>query len=272
MGVIRVHICHSFLGVVALLLFSFTLLSVPATAGAPVQNFLQARAEVVSDGLGNPPVIDIVGDPVVASDSLTNGGVTSTASAEATYGILKASAEITKGPAIEPFNFATGSARFADTLTISGGTGTADISFAFQLDGLLQDINAGESRAQVEFTVFLPETFQLYNETFFVESGNSRAIDDLLVTPDFIFDYDVPFQFQVDLIARVSLEESDDGSASSQFDNTAVLTGLTVSSGGVPVSGATISTSSGTNYPIPEPASGLMLLLGTWTLSFRRRS
>ncbi len=270
MGGIRACSCCAFLGTAAFVFFSLNFHTDTAFGIVSVSNSLSARAEVVADGLGNPPVIDTLGDPVSASDSLTNDGVTSTASAEATYGILKASAEISKGSAIEPFNFATGTAEFDDTLTITGGAGSADISFAFQLDGVLQDINAAESRARVEFNVFLPQTFQSYNQTFMVESGNSRTLNELLVTPDFTFDYGVPFIVQVDLIASVSLEETDDGTASSLFDNTAIFTGLTVSSGGVPVSGATVSASSGTNYPVPEPASSLLLLIGFAAFSRRR--
>jgi len=224
-----------------------------------IGSFLEARAEVVANGLGNPPIIDNLGDPAVASDTLTNGGVISTASAEATYGTLKAMGEISKGAAIEPFNFATGKAQFVDVVTVTGGTGAGTISFAFQLTGTLNDIAAGHSNATVEFDMFLPDDFQGHNQQYQVDSGNSRTLNELIVTPAFNIEFGVPFTIDTKLFARVQLEESDNGTATSNFLNTAQLTSVVVGGATGP---ATVLGISGTNYLIPEPSSLILLLVG----------
>lgn len=197
-----------------------------------------------------------MGNPATASDSLTNGNVTSTAQATATYGILKAQASIEK-PVIEPFNFATGTATFSDVITVTGGSGPGTISFEFQITGDLQDTNAsGAQPSRADLNLFLPESFQSYNEQFFVESGVSRALNETVVTSPLDFTFGEPFIMDVKLEVFVQLEETDQGTAFANLLNTTTMTALTVVGATGPV---TASGQSGTTNPVPEPASFVFL-------------
>lgn len=228
---------------------------------------LQARAEVVANGLGNPPVIDTANDPAYALDTLTNGSVTSTAEAQATYGNLKARGTISKTASPEPFNFATGTAQFTDFLTISGGSGMGTVFFEIQLDGSLTDVEADVPNARLEFQLRSGPPF--YTENFETDSGQfTKTINQTLISSPLSFTYDVPFELTAELRAEVSLEENQIGTATADFFSTASFTAVTVQNATGPV---TISSDSGTNYGIPEPSTMVLALFGGIALGLRQR-
>ena len=219
-------------------------------AGIIVPSFgLSARAEVVAAGLGDSD-FDNSNVPAVADKVFSNGGVSGEAHAIANYGSLQASSSLTKGAAIEPFNFGTGEAIFSDILTINGGVGAGTISMNFLNTGSLTLSSASSSAtARTELNIFFTDgSFQSDNRVYEVAAGNSSAtINDLFTTTSFNFTFGVPFSFDVRLSAEVSLEETDSGTVTNDFYNTSVLQLLEVNGATGPV---TVSAESGTNYTI----------------------
>jgi len=238
-----------------------------AQAGiAPPSIGLSARAEVVASGIGETD-FNNSSTPAVADKIFSNGGVSGEAHAIADYGILKASATLTKAPGVEPFNFGTGEAIFSEVLTITGGTGTSTIAFHFKNTGSLSVPGGNGAEATSELNVFFTDgSFQSDNQQYLINSGNSEIIDDSFTTTAFNFTYGVPFSFDVRLTANVSLEETDAGTVTSDFFNTAEIEFVEV--GGDPIE-ISVTSDSGTIYAVPEPATAL--IVGAGLLLWGRR-
>ena len=117
---------------------------------------------------------------------------------------------------------------------------------------------------------FLDGSFQSDDREYLIPSGNvSDTINDVFTTTAFDFTFGVPFLFDVRLTSEVSLEESDSGTVTNDFFNTSSLQLLTIGGATGPV---TVTSGSGTTYTIPEPSTGLLMMLAaTFCLSPRRR-
>jgi hypothetical protein len=87
------------------------------------------------------------------------------------------------------------------------------------------------------------------------------------------FTYGTPFDFWLNVRLRTDIITSEPGSVSATISLTNWSGFENVTTGGSPVTNATFSSASGTDWtqPVPEPSSALLLLSGT-AVFLRRRS
>lgn len=240
------------------------------------------------------------------TSSFGDASFSGSATAEAAYGVLKASAEATivgyQGvnfygtcpslPSIDcSVDPASGTAGFGDTYTITGGTGTGYLVLNFDITGSVSysgTAPSGYAGAQGIFT--LRQGTELPLSGSIVESV--PLVGDLNYTsPAISFTFGDPLALAMNLDAFVWVFDSSgeflpgvlyDHSGTANFGNTVVLSGLKVySDPGLTqeLFNLNLTTGSGTNYDlptgpvsgVPEPSTYIMMGAGLSALALLRR-
>jgi hypothetical protein len=170
------------------------------------------------------------------------------AAANANYGSVSASAEVTATQSIGFNVHATAS--FLDTLTLLGGSGNGSIGYVF--DGEITNISDFPNGFTFQQDALTPEGLKLFT--------NRVNFPFQYHTAFYQFSFGVPFTIQVSANAQtVGVgDRFGEGSVSVFLDGITVL-----DQNGSPFTGYTIESESGATYPLPEPSS--LLLLGTLT-------
>jgi hypothetical protein len=182
----------------------------------------------------------IGGVPTPANTSLS-------AQANSAYGSLFATVTAHMNP-VGQFNVHA-DATFLDTLTLMGGVGNGEISFGF--DGTVTNITDIASTVTFQKDAGTPQVLSF---------GNTNILDKpfQFQTAFYSFSYGVPFTIQTSADARTV--GNGDGFGTSTLD--AELDKIFVlDQNGSPFFGYSITSQSGTAYPLPEPSS--FDLLGT---------
>lgn len=153
-----------------------------------------------------------------------------------------------------------GNAGWADTFTYTGLQGTGyKVNYYFALEGTA----TGDVEAGLNFSTSDPSA-PSYNP-------RTNAGSALWITPDYQVDWDVPFTVSADFYGGMTtyVSQYPDGSAYSatgDYADTLTLAGIQiVDANGTPVTGWSLVTSSGTQYPLgaPTPEPGSLALLGS---------
>ncbi len=162
-----------------------------------------------------------------------------------------------------------GNAGFTDSFTYTGLTGSGyKVNFYFRLEGTV----SGDVEAGLNFSTSDPAG-QSFNPRTHV--GN-----ELWITPYYQVDWNQPLAISADFYAGLNTMVSQHAeglsySASADYGNTLELAGMVVvDANGTEVTGWTMSSASGTNYPtgaVPEPSSVLGVALGLGYMIRRRK-
>jgi hypothetical protein len=162
-----------------------------------------------------------------------------------------------------------GNAGWTDEFTYTGLQGTGyKVNFYFKLDGTV----SGDVEAGLNFSTSDPAG-QSYNPR--THDGN-----ELWITPFYQVDWNQPFMVNADFYAGLNthVSEKTEGVSfysSAKYGNTLTLAGMTVvDANGNEVHGWSVSSASGTNYPVgavPEPATMASIALGIGVLLRRRK-
>lgn len=232
------------------------------------------------------------------------GTATVQASAHTTYGRLgvAASGTMTGGTSAFTYHQASGFARFEDQLTLTApgvATGTAGaVNFAFLVDGLMSssphppytqqaDVGLGlrvNHRGGI-FNTFMGTVINSNMPfvrggstglpgSFVLGPGSLSGSANVLSTANFDFQWGVPFTVEAALWAA-AYPCCYGASVNVDFSNTAVLSAITATAGGVGLTNFSVASASGTAYgpggllPVPEPSTALLWLggllsLGAW--------
>ena len=178
-------------------------------------------------------------------------------SAQAAYGHLEAAATVLAVDAAYPVNFAQAEAGFTDSLTINGPSGVGFVVYTYAVEGWAvgeQSLGAmflrhgGEPDEELSDEIAGGETFQ----------SLPHAVS-----------FGQPFTHGLILQANGGIGLGETGEFGSVLS--AMLTGIEVFDASMnPVGTYTVSSSSGTSYPLPEPGAAL-LLLAALAIGPRRR-
>ena len=197
-----------------------------------------------------------------SSSASTSGGYnvdthsyTGAASAQAEYGRLHAFASGSVLDALSPSHLVAGEARFNDDLTFTGGSGNGTVVFRFTVTGSAS--GSASTYAGIDVSGF----------TTYFSTGGTYDVGPIPIT----FDSPAHLLFSLGAYVRADLLPGQSAGGTTDFGNTATLTGITVYQGGVPLPTFGLSTSSGTTYPLPEPATLSLLALGGFPLLYRMR-
>lgn len=186
------------------------------------------------------------------------GAFTGTAQAWATYGLVGAIADATATGSAYETQLVQAEAAFTDQLTITGATGPGFIVYQYSFTGSL-----------------LGTSHQAHGHGF-VRHGTDpdEELDHLtgnavILSQPHTFTFGSPFAMGLLLTAEVHMHDGFTGHVQSDFSAGAMLTGIQVFDAQMtPVSQVAITSQSGTIYPLPSPASGLVFL---GALAARRR-
>ena len=162
-----------------------------------------------------------------------------------------------------------------DNITISGPTGTGSVSFEVGLHGTASTNIPGIVDPSLQFT------FSAQGPTAGALIEVHSAVDGFpsgtFTSPSFAYTFGDPITiYMVLLVAMLQHADATGGPLFGDvlYHNTATFTGLTVLDGqGSPVTNYTISSESGTSYPltVPEPGRAWLLVCGGLTLLGSRR-
>lgn len=226
------------------------------------------------------------------SDQLTFSGL---ATAQATYGQVRTSAQGTLtnsfynsdnpvyynsdtgeiNPEGTPDRFISfGQGRFVDFLTYSSNsftlTANVTVTFLYQIDGFLTG-DAGF------FSIFVQADADS-DLISFSSDGGSTQIHEIWSTKPFTIGSDFSIQKTATILSQFdnfSTEFYPDGATvpgSSDFSSTATLVGMSLfAENGDRISDFTVTSLSGTNYPIPEPGTYVLLGLAS-VICFLKRA
>ena len=199
--------------------------------------------------------------------------------ADATFGVLKASANGSYDISGSPITaYTSGRAGFIDVITISyapwdGLPGLLNI--AYTLNGTISSGGNGNAVAFV-YTFVGPTLGQSYSQRYTSSTSGTFSEPNA-----FQFVYGQPFGLQFGILAFAGTflipDQTGQGSGSAQFFNTLVLTGLTPTDlNGSQALGAQFSSVSGTQYStngvVPEPTTTVLFLMGITALIAKHRS
>ena len=226
------------------------------------------------------------GAPVQVADTFVFGGSTLTASSggQATYGVLHAASAAS-------FRV-TGQALASEAETLDITQELMTISFApwngspgllhlsYTIDGTIQSTGGGGAWTQVDFLGMSGGNLVSYGYQTFTSS-----ISGSFNLPGAIpFIYGTPFLLQIELITAAGSMSPDldfslatgAGYASANFSNTLVLSGLIPTDlNGVEAADPTFTSGSGTHYSVngvvPEPSTGVLILMSAVILAIGRR-
>jgi hypothetical protein len=173
------------------------------------------------------------------------------ASAQSAYGAVTATATVLAVNAAYGVNQAQAESAFADTLTISGPTGVGFVVYTYTVDGW----SDGEASLGALF---------LRHDGASEELSDELAGPEVLTSSPHAITFGQPFNHGVVLQADGGIGLGQTGELGSEF--TATMTGLAVFDAAMnPVTGFSISSDSGTAYPIPGP--GAVPALFCWALA-----
>lgn len=227
------------------------------------------------------------------------GGDYAQASATADYGVLKVRTFVDSAGDGYLFARAVAEAKMEDRLLIeapglSGTAGSFDLRYRLHAEwfartpnggvGGYQNINTirfgiGASRDPASSPALISGGDQLlYDDFYSVSDGTSVGGGNIngMFTHRLHFVYGQPFYLSMALRGKNAVSDFRDApfTAAVIADNTASLQGIPAiyDTNGNPVTGASVTSASGTNYAVPEPASMAVLGLGLAAFKRRRRS
>lgn len=212
-------------------------------------------------------------------------GFGSLAVASASFGSVGAevSVHIDGGVSSGRPSFAESDGFFVDNITITGPAGTGTVSFAVDLHGTAFTTIPGivDPRLDFVFGANGPAGGARIDVHSLIDGYPSRTF----TTPSFAYTFGDTITIFMELTASLGQRAEGDGStpliANLLYHDTATLKGLTVlDARGVPVTSFSISSESGTSYPlssapalsVPEPNSAWLLVAGGLMLLRRRRA
>jgi hypothetical protein len=223
-----------------------------------------ARADLIAHALvrygGATLTIDEhFGSPTAAASLLYNtpGLFHGTAEATAAYGRADVSATVLAVGAAYPVNASFAEAAFSDTLTISGPSGTGFVVYTYSTDGWT--------------------TGGLSQGALFLRHGADpdEELDDEIVGPEEFSSlphaivFGQPFTTGIVMQCHSAIGMGETGEFGAVLS--ATLTGLAVFDGGMnPIGQFTVTSLSGTQYPLPEP-SGVFIVAAGMMFGRRRR-
>lgn len=205
-----------------------------------------------------------------ASNPSFPGTFSGTASANAAFGSFGVSSSFTADDVTTLIHQAAGSAGYTEDITITGDTGTGEITFTFNITGSSTTTGKG-SVVVLLASVQDPDGVGLTDlKDDFTQGGFMHT------TMPFPFTFGT--QFEMDFVLNVTASmfndtifDPVDGTASAMFGNTVELVDFTVkNSSGQVVANPTVVTGSGNPLAVPEPASLAVLLAGMLGASMRR--
>lgn len=287
-----------------------------ATSGPTIGNGWSSGLSLPTEGMAFCHLAGGVDNQISASGPLhaaqsvvgpsASGQFIGSASAHAEYGRLGVAASGSKAGGTSSFNFdsAASFARFQDELTLNNpafATGTAaTVSFSFHIEGSMSSASNApftqQSDVALGVRVDSGGIFDVFRATLindqlpFVRGGSSglpgafnsgpgvlSGAADITSLGGFNFQWGVPFKLEVAL--RTLLNPCCFGtSQTTDFFNTARLSGITVNGAGGPITDFLVSSSSGTAYSaagvtaVPLPCSLPLLGAGLAALGLRRRA
>lgn len=207
-------------------------------------------------------------------------------SAAAAFGILRASVEASAGSnGGGDGTFGNAIARFEDDFlfTAEGMEGESGLyTFLVDVDGTLSSnyltaplYEDSQAYAYASLSV-LQNGSGVYSATMYEYANGATTGTNFLDAPVSIsvpFIFGTPFTLRVGLQVQTTAYALFGGESVADFDHTLVWGGVaSVTSGGNPVTGYSLSSTSGTNYlsPIPEPTSAALIVLTGLVIGFRR--
>ena len=218
-----------------------------------------ARADLVTHALvsfgdSEPTTVQVFGAAHAAiSNSYTSpGSFTGTAEAWAGYGLVRAVASAHTQNASYDTQLVQAEASFSDLLTISGGVGGGFVIYQYTVTG-----STIGSEHQAHAHAFLRHGNEPDEELGHLSSST------ILTSLPHSFTFGVPFTTGLLLSAEVHLHHGHSGTALADFSAGAMLSGISIFDAQMqPISQFSISAHSGTQDPLPAPATAPVLLAG----------
>ncbi len=202
-----------------------------------------------------------IGDAAYSDGYSGGSSFSGTADAHAAFGVLKAFATGTTSNATYLDQRAQAFALFDDDILFnvdSAPGGRAE--FIFMLTGSSTGLPAMANLIVINHS----KAGMLFRVSQITTAGEYR-----LVIP---VDYNVPQHFEFTLQVTVGIGLGESVTRTADFGNTAVLTAIDLfDDRSDPIASFTLSSDSGTPYPIPEPATMSLLALGALAMIRRRK-
>jgi uncharacterized protein (TIGR03382 family) len=184
-------------------------------------------------------------------------GATLHGEAWAQYGRLAATASVEADPGAYAVSRAVGEAGFSDTLNVAGPRGAGFIVYTFSIDG--------HAAGDADLHLFLHQAD--FDEEL---AGEVSAPAEFSSLPHRItFGQPFPISASILVLASVGLGES--GMSSADFSSGAALTGIDVYDDHMTrLEGWSLGSQSGTQYPVPAPATPAVLVAAAALVRRRR--
>jgi hypothetical protein len=192
---------------------------------------------------------------------ISPGFFTGSAEAWASYGLVRAVATADAVNTSFETQLVQAEASFSDLLTITGGTGSGFVIYQYTITGsTIGDEHDAHAHAFLRHEGDPDE-----------ELGHLTQSTVLTSLPHG-FTFGTPFSTGFLLSAEVHMHDGHTGLAAADFGAGAMLTGLQVFDAQMnPVLAFAITSDSGTQYPLPAPADGVILGIGLIGISRRTR-
>lgn len=178
-------------------------------------------------------------------------------SSHAEYGLVRGTVNASSANASHPTNRALAEASFHDTFTITGLTGSGFIQYEYQL--------IGEASGEADAHLFLNHQGDPSEELAGEATTSGIYTSEL---HNIIFGTPFEHGLSINIAAFIGLAESEEA----QADFTAFMSAIHIFDANMaPIFSFSITSESGTNYPIPAPSCLTVLTCGGLILHRRRR-
>lgn len=198
-----------------------------------------------------------------ATSSYSSPGMfTGLAEGWADYGVVRARARADAQNLSFDTQLVQAEASFSDLLTLTGGTGQGFVVYQYTLTGFtVGDEHDAHAHAFLRHEGDPDE-----------EIGEDLTGNTVLTSLTHGFTFGVPFSTGLLLSAEVHLHHGHSGTAIADFSGGALLTAVSVFDSQMnPIAQFSISSGSGTQYPLPAPGAALVLAAAGMVLPHRRR-